>query len=35
MRNLINHWQCWLVPAIAIGLGTFIMVVMVDAVNKF
>jgi hypothetical protein len=35
MRNLINNWQDIIVPIIALGLGGFIMVVMIGAVSQF
>lgn len=35
MRNLLNNWQEIAMPIIAIALGTFIIVVMLDAVSQF
>ncbi len=35
MRNLLNNWQELAMPIIAIGLGFFIMTVMLNAVSQF
>lgn len=35
MRNLLNNWQELAMPIIAIGLGIFIMTVMLNAVSQF
>lgn len=35
MKNLLNNWQDVAMPIVALGLGAFIMVVMLDAISKF
>jgi len=35
MRNLLNNWQEIAMPIIALGLGAFIITVMLNAVAQF
>lgn len=35
MRNILNNWQELIMPVVALGLGGFIMVVMINAVSQF